>query len=73
MSFEILGEFFVMGNFTKLFSCVFILKSNRCDKPCLKMDNNNVIHLILNEAYRLVSAEMKHVSQLCNYVRLQSV
>lgn len=63
MSFEILGEFFVMGNFTKLFSCVFILKSNSSDKPSLKMDNNNVIHLILKELYCLVSAEMKYISQ----------
>ena len=37
------------------------------------MDNNNVIHLILKEAYCLVSAEMKYVSQVYNYVRLQTV
>lgn len=62
-----------MRNCTKLFSCMFILKSNSCDKRCLKMDDNNVIHLILKEAYCLVSDDMKYVSQLCNYARLQSV
>jgi len=59
-----------MAIFKKLFSCVFLLKSN---KSSLKMDNNNVIHLILKEAYCLVSAEMKYVSQVYNYVRLQTV